>query len=77
MLLAGDDSSTSSTVNSTVGIGFLPSSSVSSSSTLSSVDPDDEVVENLEDDERVTGEIHEFTVSHDSRYMTVLIFCSS
>ena len=65
-------------MNSTVGIGFLPSSSVGSTSgTLPSVDPDDEVVENLEDDERVTGEIHEFTVAHNSRYMTVLIFCSS
>ena len=76
MLLAVDDSTLNSTTNSTVGVGFLPSSSVGSSSTLPSVDPDDEVIENLEDDERVTGEVHEFALAHTSRYMTVLLFCS-
>ena len=77
MFSADDDSISTSTMTSMVGIGFNASSSVGFSDTLPSVDPDDEIVENLEDDERVTGEMHEFPVARTSRYITMLLFCSS
>ena len=66
--------------DSIVGVGFLSSSSsvVSTGDELPTASPpEEELVDDLEEDDRVTGEFHELAVSHNSPYMIALLFFSS
>ena len=52
----GDDPTSSSAMASLVGVGFLPSAD--SGDVLQSI-PDEDLVEKLEEDDRVSGEMHD------------------
>ena len=71
MFLTDDDTTSTSTITPIVGIGFFPPAD---SGDVTASASDEELIENLEDDDRVTGEMDEFAVTHASPYITALLF---
>ena len=70
MFPTDDDTTSTSTITPIVGIGFFPPADSGDVTASAS----DELIENLEDDDRVTGEMDEFAVTHASPYITALLF---